>query len=124
MMNITDPQDKLIYEFHQYLDSDGSGTSASCVSGTIGAERIADATKWLKTNNFKGIIGEYAGGVNTECESAIAGMLDALAADNHVWVGALCWGGGPWWGDYIFAFEPPSGAAYKQYFDKMVSYLA
>lgn len=124
MKNITDPQDKLIYEFHQYLDSDGSGTSASCVSGTIGAERIADATKWLKTNNFKGIIGEYAGGVNTDCESAVTGMLDALAADNDVWMGALWWGAGPWWADYIFAFEPPLGAAYKQYFDKIVSYVA
>ncbi|KAI9646617.1 hypothetical protein NHQ30_004613 [Ciborinia camelliae] len=124
MMNITDPQDKLVYEFHQYLDSDGSGTSATCVSGTVGAERIAVATAWLKTNNFKGIIGEYAGGVNAACESAVSGMLTALAADNEYWLGAMWWGAGPWWGDYIFAFEPPSGAAYAQYFDTIVSYVA
>ncbi|KAB8300116.1 hypothetical protein EYC80_000346 [Monilinia laxa] len=124
MKNITDPEDKLVYEFHQYLDSDASGTSSTCVSSTIGAERIADATNWLKTNNFKGIIGEYAGGVNADCESAVKGMLDALAADNEHWLGALWWGAGPWWGDYIFAFEPPSGAAYTQYFDTIVSYVA
>ncbi|KAF7868759.1 uncharacterized protein EAF02_009495 [Botrytis sinoallii] len=124
MLNITDPEDKLVYEFHQYLDSDGSGTSATCVSSTIGAERIADATAWLKTNNLKGVIGEFAGGVNADCESAISGMLDALAADNEHWLGALWWGAGPWWGDYIYAFEPPTGAAYAQYFDTLVSYVA
>ncbi|QSZ35007.1 hypothetical protein DSL72_007869 [Monilinia vaccinii-corymbosi] len=124
MKNITDPQHKLVYEFHQYLDSDGSGTSATCVSRTIGAERIADATKWLKANNFKGILGEFAGGVNADCEAAIKGMLDALAADNKHWLGALWWGAGPWWGNYIFAFEPPSGAAYIKYFKTIVSYVA
>ncbi|KAF7907381.1 uncharacterized protein EAF01_004968 [Botrytis porri] len=124
MLNITDPEDKLVYEFHQYLDSDGSGTSATCVSSTIGAERIADATAWLKTNNLKGVIGEFAGGVNADCESAISGMLDALAADNKYWLGALWWGAGPWWGDYIYAFEPPTGVAYAQYFDTLVSYVA
>ncbi|KAF7904420.1 hypothetical protein EAF00_001754 [Botryotinia globosa] len=124
MLNITDPEDKLVYEFHQYLDSDGSGTSATCVSSTIGAERIADATAWLKTNNLKGVIGEFAGGVNADCESAISGMLDALAADNEHWLGALWWGAGPWWADYIYAFEPPTGAAYAQYFDTLVKYVA
>ncbi|KAM0144694.1 hypothetical protein ACHAP3_000726 [Botrytis cinerea] len=124
MLNITDPEDKLVYEFHQYLDSDGSGTSTTCVSSTIGAERIADATAWLKANNLKGVIGEFAGGVNADCESAISGMLDALAAGNEYWLGALWWGAGPWWGDYIYAFEPPTGVAYKQYFDTIVSYVA
>lgn len=49
---------------HQYLDSDGSGTNATCVSSTIGAERIADATNWLKTNNKKGFLGEMGAGSN------------------------------------------------------------
>ncbi|APA07926.1 hypothetical protein SS1G_00458 [Sclerotinia sclerotiorum 1980 UF-70] len=124
MLNITDPEDKLIYEFHQYLDSDGSGTSATCVSSTIGAERIADATAWLKANNKKGVLGEFAGGVNADCESAISGMLDAMAADNEYWLGALWWGAGPWWGDYIYSFEPPTGVAYVEYFKTLVGYVA
>ena len=68
MINLTDPSDKIVYEMHQYLDSDGSGTSSTCVSSTIGAERIADATTWLQTNGKKGIIGEFAGGANSVCE--------------------------------------------------------
>ncbi|PYI05518.1 glycoside hydrolase, partial [Aspergillus sclerotiicarbonarius CBS 121057] len=50
LVNLTDPSNKLIYEMHQYLDSDGSGTSSTCVSSTIGAERIASATTWLREN--------------------------------------------------------------------------
>ena len=89
MGNLTDASDKIVYEMHQYLDSDGSGTSATCVSSTIGAERVAAATAWLKANNKVGILGEYAGGVNAQCESAVTGMLDALAAASDVWLGAM-----------------------------------
>lgn len=49
---------------HQYLDSDGSGTSATCVSSTIGAQRLQDATQWLQQNNLKGFLGEIGAGSN------------------------------------------------------------
>lgn len=123
MVDLTDPSDKIVYEMHQYLDSDGSGTSATCVSSTIGAERIAAATTWLKENNKKGIIGEFAGGANSVCETAVEGMLDALSAASDVWLGALWWGGGPWWGDYIYSFEPPSGTAYVPYDSILTKYI-
>ncbi|CZR57275.1 related to cellulase precursor [Phialocephala subalpina] len=123
MGNLTDPSDKIVYEMHQYLDSDGSGTSSTCVSTTIGAERIAAATSWLQENGKKGIIGEFAGGANADCETAITGMLDALTAASDVWMGALWWGGGPWWGDYIFGFEPPSDVAYTPYIDILTKYI-
>lgn len=49
---------------HQYLDSDGSGTSGTCVSSTIGAERLQAATAWLQANNLKGFLGEMGAGSN------------------------------------------------------------
>jgi hypothetical protein len=78
MGSLTYPSNLTVYETHQYLDSDGSGTSATCVSSTIGAGRIADATAWLKANGKKGVIGEFAGGANAVCEAVVKGMLDAL----------------------------------------------
>jgi endoglucanase len=51
-------------EMHQYLDSDGSGTSPTCVSSTIGAERLADATTWLQSNGLRGFLGEIGTGSN------------------------------------------------------------
>jgi endoglucanase len=122
MGNLTDTENKIIYEMHQYLDSDGSGTSETCVSETIGAERIASATTWLRENGKLGIIGEYAGGANSVCEAAVTGMLASLAENNDVWTGAMWWGGGPWWGDYIFSMEPSTGTAYESYLSVIKKY--
>lgn len=119
MVGLTDPSDKIVYEMHQYLDSDSSGTSDTCVSTTIGAERIAAATAWLKANNKKGILGEFAGGANSVCETAVTGLITALEAASDVWMGAMWWGGGPWWGNYIFSMEPTAGLAYVAYSDSL-----
>lgn len=82
---LNDPLGNTAIEMHQYLDSDGSGTSDQCVSSTIGAERIAAATTWLQQNNLKvcntmrvrdealltqtvkGFLGEIGAGNNDAC---------------------------------------------------------
>jgi endoglucanase len=107
---------------HQYLDSDGSGTSATCVNNTIGVDRVTSATQWLKQNNKLGFLGEFAGGNNQICEQAIQGMLSYMQANSDVWLGASWWGGGPWWGTYIYAFEPPSSTDYSAYDSLLASY--
>lgn len=60
---------------YRYLDTDGSGTSPICVSATVGSERLVAATKWLRDNKKIGLIGEFAGGVNAQCQAAITDML-------------------------------------------------
>jgi endoglucanase len=121
MGNLTDPFDQIVHEMHQYLDLDGSGTNAECVNSTIGAKRVAEATTWLRENKKLGILGEFAGGNNSVCETAVTTMLDSLTA-NDVWLGAMWWGGGPFWGDYIFSMEPPSGTGFVAYIDTLVAY--
>jgi endoglucanase len=115
LVALTDPENKIVYEMHQYLDSDGSGTSATCVNNTIGYDRVLSATQWLQQNGKVGIIGEFAGGANSVCLEAVVGMLNYLKANSNVWLGAIWWGGGPWWGSYIYSYEPPSGVAYEYY---------
>ncbi|KAH6890638.1 glycoside hydrolase superfamily [Thelonectria olida] len=122
MKALTDTQGKIVYEMHQYLDSDSSGTSSTCVSTTIGVERVTKATEWLRENGKVGIIGEFAGGANTQCQTAVKGLLDYLKANDDVWMGALWWAGGPWWSDYIFSFEPPSGTGYSYYNSLLKTY--
>ncbi|KAK7408786.1 Endoglucanase gh5-1 [Neonectria punicea] len=122
MKALTDPENKIVYEMHQYLDSDSSGTSTECVSTTIGVERLKAATSWLKTNGKIGIIGEFAGGANSQCQTAVKGLLDYLEENNDVWKGALWWAAGPWWGDYMYSFEPPSGTGYQYYNSLLKTY--
>ncbi|KAI1765874.1 glycoside hydrolase family 5 protein [Hypoxylon sp. FL1150] len=123
MGRLTDPQDKIIYEMHQYLDTDGSGTSENCVSATIGAERLAAATAWLKANGKKGLIGETAGGANAQCIAAVQGLLQHMADNADVWTGWLWWGAGPWWGTYMYGIEPPSGIAYTGVLPSLADYI-
>ncbi|KAL1896761.1 hypothetical protein Sste5346_004394 [Sporothrix stenoceras] len=123
MAALTDPSNKIVYEMHQYLDSDGSGTATACVSSTIGRERLAAATAWLKANKKLGIIGETAGGANAQCISALTDMLSFMQDNSDVWSGWLWWGGGPWWGDYIYGMEPPSGTAYTGVLPSLVPYI-
>lgn len=123
MKNLSDPEDKIIYEMHQYLDADSSGTSETCVSTTIGQERVTSATQWLKQNGKKGITGEFAGGVNDQCKSAVSGMLNYMEQNSDVWLGALWWAAGPWWGTYMFSMEPPSGVAYTGMMSTLQPYL-
>ncbi|KAJ0163197.1 Endoglucanase gh5-1 [Colletotrichum tanaceti] len=124
MKALADPLNKLVYEMHQYLDSDSSGTSPKCVSTTIGVERVQAATAWLRQNGKIGILGEFAGGANPQCQAAVKGLLDYLKANSDVWSGALWWAAGPWWDDYLFSFEPPSGTGYQYYNSLLKDYLA
>ena len=100
MKNLKDPENKIVYEMHQYLDSDSSGTSDICVSSTIGVERLKDATKWLRDNKKVGMLGEFAGGTNDQCKAAVKGMMDFMQANSDVWLGATWWAAGPWWGEF------------------------
>ncbi|RHZ48510.1 putative extracellular endoglucanase/cellulase [Aspergillus thermomutatus] len=123
LKGLTDPQDKIVFEMHQYLDSDGSGTSESCVSSTIGQERVESATQWLKDNSLKGFLGEFAGGVNSQCETAVEGLLSYMSENSDVWLGAEWWSAGPWWGTYMYSLEPTSGPAYSTYLPILEKYF-
>jgi len=123
MAALTDPEDNVIYEMHQYLDSDGSGTSSTCVSSTIGSQRLAAATSWCRSNGKNCILGETAGASNSVCIAALEDMLSYMKTNNDVWRGWLLWGGGPWWGSYMFSMEPPSGAAYEGVMPSVLQYI-
>ncbi|EKM78803.1 hypothetical protein AGABI1DRAFT_85704 [Agaricus bisporus var. burnettii JB137-S8] len=111
---LTDPLDNIAIEMHQYLDSDGSGTSDQCVSSTIGGERLQAATQWLKDNNFKGFLGEMGAGSNSACINAVKSAFCTMQAAGGVWIGASWWSAGPWWADYFQSIEPPNGPSIAQ----------
>ena len=107
MLAITDPADNVLFEAHQYFDGDMSGNAGTCVSATIGSERIAGFVDWLRKNGKKGFIGEFAGGNNATCDAAVRDFLGFATNNADVLQGWLWWAGGPWWGDdYIYRVEP------------------
>ncbi|KAI9711420.1 MAG: hypothetical protein M1812_007165 [Candelaria pacifica] len=146
LKSLKDPSNKLIYEMHQYFDGDdagqyfgGSGTHPSCWNETVGSDALKGATNWLRTNNKKGLLGEFAAGSNPTCLKTVENMLAYMKANCDVWQGALMWGGGRVWDDwpnpndpvqypgkpprYIFGMEPKLGTAYLGVLPTVLKYI-
>ena len=116
MGDVVDPMNNFAFDVHQYLDSDSSGSTSGIVNQNIGRNRLVDFTDWLKDNNFRGFLGEFAAansrignGGNQIGDETIDTMLDYVEANDDVWMGYAWWGGGPWWGNYLFAIDPANG---------------
>jgi len=116
MSNIIDPGNNFAYDAHQYLDSDGSGTTTNIVNAGIGMQRLVIFTAWLRLNHRKGFLGEFAvdnsmigGGSSQIGDEALTNMLAHMQTNSDVWLGWTWWGGGPWWGaSSYFHIDPAS----------------
>lgn len=106
MDRVRDPADRMLFEVHQYLDQDGSGTALECVSETIGVERLERFTRWLRQHGRRALLAEIGAADNPVCARAVRGALAHLHANADVWAGWLWWAGGPRWGDYLMTLEP------------------
>ena len=103
---IKDPANNFVFEMHQYLDFDGSGTHDSVVSPTIGSSRLAAVTQWAQSTGNKLFLGEFGVGQDATSVSAMNDMLGFMKQHSDVWQGAADWLGGPWVGDNIYTIEP------------------
>jgi endoglucanase len=103
---ITDKLNNIIYQPHQYLDSNSSGTHESCAVGS-GSKRLNKATAWARANGKKLFLGEFAAGPNEQCYTELKALLDHLSEHKDVWIGWTAWGGGTRWKeDYMFRLSP------------------
>ncbi len=107
MLQINDPGNNYAFEVHQYLDATAAGTSGTCVSTTIGSQRLAGFTSWLRSKGKRGFLGEFAGGANATCLTALDDMLKYVESNADVWLGWTFWSAGPWCGSGCI--EPING---------------
>ncbi|PPU71461.1 cellulase [Xanthomonas melonis] len=107
MASINDPLNRYAIEVHQYLDADSSGTTAGCVSATVGVERLRSFTQWLRIHRKRGFLGEFGTANNVTCNRALEGMLGYLEGNGDVWLGWTWWAAGAWWrARYPFNVHP------------------
>ena len=109
MLGVKDPASNFIFEAHQYLDRDCSGTKPVVVSATIGSERLARFTEWCKEHRFRALLGEFGAPPGELSERAVHDLLGYMEKNRDVWAGFTWWSAGPWWGDYMFSLEPKAG---------------
>lgn len=109
MLNVVDSGNNMLFEVHQYLDTDSSGTTGTCVSATIGAQRLALFTAWLRTYGKRGLLGEFAAAHSDVCNQALNGMLAYMQTNSDVWVGWSYWLAGAWSSNDPFSVQPVNG---------------
>lgn len=96
MKNVVDPADNFVFELHQYFDADNSGTSNSCVSESVGVERVEQVTAWLYEQGYRGFLGEFGGSDDATCLGAMDQLLSHLGENAEVWLGWTAWAGTEW----------------------------
>ncbi len=106
---VNDPLNNYVFEVHQYLDSDGSGTHQNVVSNTIGSQRLADITTWAENTGHRLFLGEFGTASDATSLSALGDMLSTMSQHADVWQGGTYWAAGPWWGNYMYSAEPSNG---------------
>jgi endoglucanase len=109
MLGVQDPLNNVVYEVHQYFDSDSSGTSSTCVSTTVGSQALMSFTAWMSKNHLHGFLGEFGVANNPTCLAALTDMLSYVDQNRDLWVGWTWWSAGPWWGNYMYSVEPENG---------------
>jgi len=109
LLKLHDPDNHFIFEAHQYLDTNNSGTRPGVVSATIGSERLRAFTEWLRRNHRRAFLGEFGAGAGATAKAAVNDMLTYMENSRDVWAGFTWWSAGPWWGNYMFSIEPDKG---------------
>ena len=100
-----DPMNNFVFEMHQYLDEDSSGTHNTCIPNSFQA--LQSATNWLNQFHFKGFLAEFGWSIDSNCMTQGQLFMDFLSNNSNVWTGWTWWCGGPWYPkDYMFLLDP------------------
>ena len=119
-LNISDPNDNLLYSAHVYFDRDSSGTHfvwseevaagdqlqspAGALTTNIGVQRLTGFADWLTTNGFRGHVGEM--GTGNDDYNWLVTLDNAIGYCRSNGIGFTYWAAGPWFGSYPMGIEP------------------
>ena len=80
--------------------------AAGEVDRPVGIKALWRFTHWLRENNYRGFLAEFAAADNAICLEALDRMLQNIRDNSDVWIGWTYWGAGAWWGEYPFSVHP------------------
>jgi endoglucanase len=110
MLNVQDPANNFVYEVHQYLNADWTGTSPDCQGVDIGVATLTPVTEWARRHGKRTFLGEIGVGSGRTCLEALDQVMRFMNDHSDVWLGWTYWAGGGWWPkDYFTNIEPLSG---------------
>ncbi|KIM99752.1 glycoside hydrolase family 5 protein [Oidiodendron maius Zn] len=94
----------LIFDVHQYLDSDGSGTSTQCT--TNGVSNLSTLATWLRSNGRQAFLTETGGGSTSSCYTDLCAELDWMNYNADVYLGWIGWAAGSFATSYALSETP------------------
>lgn len=107
--NVDGTTDNLVFDIHQYLDSDDSGTSSTCVTNNVAS--LTTLAAWLKTNGRQALLSETGGGsTDSTCLSMVCQELSYLMENPDQFLGYTGWAAGMFATSYVLSLTP-SGSA-------------
>ena len=95
----------LVFDVHKYLDSDGSGTNAECVTDNISAA-FQPLASWLRQNNRQAFLSETGGGNTASCQQHLCAALNFINQNSDVYVGYTSWAAGSFDTSYVLSDTP------------------
>ncbi|KAL7004787.1 hypothetical protein EMMF5_005702 [Cystobasidiomycetes sp. EMM_F5] len=110
LSTVTDPAggtSLLVYDIHEYLDSDSTGTNVECVTDKISAV-LAPVTAVLKSKGRKAFLSEIGGSSAESCQKYLNWSLAYIAANSEEWLGFTTWSAGAFTTKYVLSETPAS----------------
>ena len=112
MLGVKDPLENYLFEVHQYLDSDSSGTHSTCdAPRPKDRSRSPPSPSGPRPTGSAPWIGELGAADNATCLSNLDDFLSYVDKNRDVFAGWTYWSAGPWWGSYMYSIEPSSSGA-------------
>ncbi|CAG7851097.1 Endoglucanase 1; AltName: Full=Carboxymethyl-cellulase 1; Short=CMCase 1; Short=Cellulase 1; AltName: Full=Endo-1,4-beta-glucanase 1; Flags: Precursor [Serendipita indica DSM 11827] len=112
LLSVTDPaggKNKLVFDVHKYLDSDGSGTHTTCVTDNISA--FQNLVNWLKQNNRQAVLSETGAGSTSSCFTYFNNQLAFVKNNYPSMLGFTVWSAGSFNTQYELSVTPnPDGS--------------
>ena len=109
---LTDPNNNLVFEAHQYFDNNYSGGySNNTMAGNgdnvnTGVTLITPFVTWVTNNKVRGMVGEYGIPNNADQTNWNTMLTNFLAYLQEYCILGTYWAGGPQWGSYVLSCEP------------------
>ncbi|CCL98510.1 uncharacterized protein FIBRA_00509 [Fibroporia radiculosa] len=108
LVGVTDPlggTGKLLFDVHKYLDSDNSGTHATCVTNNV--DVLETLVSFLQDNGDRqAILSETGGGETTSCYTDVAQELSYVKSAYPTLVGFSIWAAGAFDTSYVLTVTP------------------
>jgi len=109
MARIEDPLNYFVFDFHQYLDDNFSGTHKTCPRTDDAIEALDKVSDWLIKHGFQGFLGEFGGSDSPDCLEGLEQVVDFIDSRGDAWIGWTAWAAGEWWTDYSLSLQPVDG---------------